>query len=411
MLEVNTQLDCAPELNRDPRGAVDARAPDRLPDGWVCGRRCDVGGPVGEPVVVDYVLMHPRLGIALIDLREPIHDAAAFLLQRLEETGFNRIFAGHLPVMHGVLRDHDLPAVTDLLDAAFAELPPLTIGGGEAWVRMIERTVVPGDRIWTDNLEGAPRGWRDDGHDAFQSIPPIVTADHGTGWHGTGWNAAGWRDTAWQAARRHLAVAAERARLVALAARQVVRTEVAPRLRLAAAAMPGRIEGARALLSPAADVFRRAAGATRPVVAWSAAGASGVALIALLTMSWSTPAPVAALAALPEALTTAQPTSNPGTPDMTPATLAASADPVPAEIAEAATPAVAALPRPAPRRVSYTPPRQASLAEQRQDAARARRAAARARAAESTSRSTTGSTTRATPREQAGAQREARPRG
>ncbi len=40
---------------------------ERLPEGWVCGLNCDIGGEPGRPVRIDLVLMHPTLGIALVD--------------------------------------------------------------------------------------------------------------------------------------------------------------------------------------------------------------------------------------------------------------------------------------------------------------------------------------------------------
>jgi len=383
ILEVDTQLDCAPEMLRATRRAEEARELARLPDGWVCGRRCDVGGPMEEPVIVDFVLMHPQLGIALIDLREPIHDAEAFLRQRLEETGFGAIFTGHLPVVHGTLRRADLPSVVELVGMALAELPPLTIGGGEAWVRTLERTLVPGDRIWTDNLDGAPRGWRNDEREPFLSIPTIRFPEPER--EPPHWSAT----------------VARSAQSLAVATRQALHSTVLPYLRTAAADMPER-------LSSAVAALRQAAGTARPWVGRAAAGASGVAVVALLAMSWGQPAPVATVATpapLPvaaapaqpsEALAVAQPSdlqvAEP-TPEASPAALLAPA-------ALAAAPLVApAVARPAPRRVSFTPARQHSLAEQRQDAARARRAAAKARGAQPA------------PRARSAAQREGRGRG
>jgi hypothetical protein len=130
----------------------------RLPDGWVSGRSCDLGGLPGQTVRVDYVLMHPRLGVALIELGKLDGDAEDVLRRRLTEARFSAIFPGHLPILHGSVDEAELPSLTEILVEEFAGLPPVSLAGGDAWVEAMGHIVVPADGIWTDSREGASAG-------------------------------------------------------------------------------------------------------------------------------------------------------------------------------------------------------------------------------------------------------------
>ncbi|WP_043833730.1 hypothetical protein [Muricoccus aerilatus] len=355
---MDTQLDCAPDRLRSTWRAGETHDLARLPEGWVCGRNCDIGGTMEVPVTVDYVLMHPRHGVALIDLREPGHNAEGVLRQRLEETGFHRIFTGYLPVIHGTLLPSELPVAVELVGAAFAELPPLTIGAGKAWVKTLERSIVPGDRVWTDNLDGAPRGWRDEA--LAMPRPPeaaIVSAATETTPH--------WSATVLQVARDLTAEA-----------RRALQTTVLPLLR------SGAREAAVRLAQGAVAAWGLVA-AFPPRVRWAAAGSSALALVALLALP--SPAPTPVPAAPPVTAAVAAPEPAPAAP---PVVQAASVAPNEVGIADQvglaeltpaaaalAAPMVAAGARPAPRSVSFSQPRQPSAAEQRREALRARRAA------------------------------------
>jgi hypothetical protein len=130
----------------------------RLPDGWVSGRSCDIGGLPGQTVRVDYVLLHPRLGVALIELGKLNGDAEDVLRRRLTEARFDAIFPGHVPILHGSVDESELPSLTEILVEEFAGLPPLSLAGGDAWVETMGHIVVPADGVWTDNREGASAG-------------------------------------------------------------------------------------------------------------------------------------------------------------------------------------------------------------------------------------------------------------
>lgn len=128
---------------------------DRLPEGWICGRQCDIGGQPGRPVRVDLVLLHPGLGVALLDIGERTEGAEAVLRARLEEARFGAIFGGYLPVLHGCLGPEEEPDIAEIA-RAFDQVPPLSVSGGSAWMSTVSRLVVPVDGVWADNWVGAP---------------------------------------------------------------------------------------------------------------------------------------------------------------------------------------------------------------------------------------------------------------
>ncbi|WP_043363538.1 hypothetical protein [Belnapia sp. F-4-1] len=127
----------------------------RLPEGWICGRHCDIGGDPGRPVRVDLVLLHPGLGVALLDFGERTEGAEQVLRARLEEARFGAIFGGFLPVLHGSLGNDEVPDMAGIA-RAFDQVPPLSVSGGSAWISTVARLVVPVDRAWADNWVGAP---------------------------------------------------------------------------------------------------------------------------------------------------------------------------------------------------------------------------------------------------------------
>jgi hypothetical protein len=109
--------------------------------------------------------MHPRLGVALLDTQgrdEVAEDWVGALRERLVQARFETIFGGNLPIVQGSVRPNDLPSLPQLVNEAFQQLPPLTVGGGEAWVSTMTRLVVPADRVWTADLYGVPPRLSDD---------------------------------------------------------------------------------------------------------------------------------------------------------------------------------------------------------------------------------------------------------
>ncbi len=127
---------------------------ERLPEGWSCGRQCDIGGDPGRPVRVDLVLLHPGLGVALLDIGERTGGAEEVLRARLEEARFGAIFGGYLPVLHGCLGIDEVPDIAEIA-RAFDQVPPLSVSGGSAWMSTVSRLIVPVDRVWADNWAGA----------------------------------------------------------------------------------------------------------------------------------------------------------------------------------------------------------------------------------------------------------------
>jgi hypothetical protein len=133
---------------------------ERLPEGWVCGRNCDIGGEPGRPVRIDLVLMHPALGIALINRKTRTEGAEDTLRERLEEARFSAIFGGYLPILHYAIQPDELPSIAEI-ERAFDGMKPLSLAGGNAWLPVVASVVMPVERRWTDNLAGAPNKAKD----------------------------------------------------------------------------------------------------------------------------------------------------------------------------------------------------------------------------------------------------------
>ncbi len=94
---------------------------------------------------IDMVLLHPRLGVALLQVapRWTI-DAPGRLRQRLDQARFGAIFNGHLPVVHRMVTPRDLPDLPRLLAEGFAGQPPLDLPAGDAWMRVVHRALLTG---------------------------------------------------------------------------------------------------------------------------------------------------------------------------------------------------------------------------------------------------------------------------
>lgn len=128
---------------------------ERLPEGWVCGLNCDIGGEPGRPVRIDLVLMHPTLGIALVDRKTRTEHAEDTLRERLEEARFSAIFSGYLPVLHCAIQPDELPSIA-AIERAFGDMKPLSLAGGNGWLPVVASVVMPIERRWSDNVDGAP---------------------------------------------------------------------------------------------------------------------------------------------------------------------------------------------------------------------------------------------------------------
>src|SRR3712207_4965036 len=81
---------------------------DALPMGWLPGPGVAArsgpdraGGPTSAGVTVEFVFIHPSIGVALVDV-EPhaTPDAEARLRARLRAAHFHAVFPGHLPIVY-----------------------------------------------------------------------------------------------------------------------------------------------------------------------------------------------------------------------------------------------------------------------------------------------------------------------
>jgi hypothetical protein len=127
-----------------PEGGPSMMVP--LPSGWLCLQDCNLSGQLNQPVVVPFVLMHPDIGVALLDVA-PISnpEAEIILRRRLEAARFESIFPGFLPILHLRLDRADLPSTETILRDAFAAVPPLSVPGGDGWVSVVRRALLPRD--------------------------------------------------------------------------------------------------------------------------------------------------------------------------------------------------------------------------------------------------------------------------
>ena len=117
-----------------------------LPPGWLCLQDCNLSGQLNRPLVMPFVLMHPDVGVVLIDVAPASNpDAEAVLRRRLEAAHFESIFPGFLPILHLRLDRADLPSTEAILRDAFASRPPLSVPAGDGWVSVVRRALLPRD--------------------------------------------------------------------------------------------------------------------------------------------------------------------------------------------------------------------------------------------------------------------------
>lgn len=131
-------------------------------------RDSNISGLLSQPVQIHYVLLHPDVGMALLDVAPAVTpDAEAILRQRLAAVRFEAIFQGYLPIVYRSIRPSDVNAIDGILAEAFAALPPLTLAGGDAWVTVMQRALSPRDPSRA-SAPSAPPGPRP----AWQARPP-----------------------------------------------------------------------------------------------------------------------------------------------------------------------------------------------------------------------------------------------
>jgi hypothetical protein len=100
--------------------------------GWLLLRDCPLGGG-GPPVAL--ALLHPKIGVALVDfVPAPRTDAADRLRRALDARRFPAIFGGYPPIVGVVLPADRLPELGQVLSTRFKAEPRSALEGGEAWL-------------------------------------------------------------------------------------------------------------------------------------------------------------------------------------------------------------------------------------------------------------------------------------
>ena len=126
-----------------------------LPDGWGLLGRCRFGtaGPIG-PASGCYALVHPTIGVALVDVApDATPNAEARLRRALGSADFWRDHPGTLPVWHGRIEIGAVRSLPALLAEGFGTLPPLTVPGKESWIGAV-RSALADDAAW--EMPGQP---------------------------------------------------------------------------------------------------------------------------------------------------------------------------------------------------------------------------------------------------------------
>jgi hypothetical protein len=128
--------------------AVLVRALAALPDAWtlLCKRSIDAA-PEGH---IDVVLIHPDIGIALVDAapRDPAASASD-LTALLERERFSHFFPGELPLAALSVASEHLADIGERLAQAFEAVPRLSIGNAD-WAEAVVELVLAQSDLATD---------------------------------------------------------------------------------------------------------------------------------------------------------------------------------------------------------------------------------------------------------------------
>ncbi|MDO9707596.1 SH3 domain-containing protein [Paracraurococcus lichenis] len=130
-----------------------------LPPGWIGLEQCNISPLPGHVLTMPHVLLHPEVGVALIDLAPGETPGAEEAFRaRLESARFAAIFPGTLPVVHLILPQEAPDQLGPVLQEAFAGLPPISLPGGDGWVSVVRRSLaqrMPGRApVATSSLAG-----------------------------------------------------------------------------------------------------------------------------------------------------------------------------------------------------------------------------------------------------------------
>lgn len=128
-----------------PSDVAAASGPERLRGGWDLVVEPLVGNWRGEPLRVEIAALHPRIGIALLDVyRRTEGDPAGVLRRRLRAAGPDARVPHALPIVHLRLAAQEILVLADLLQVEFARRPPLT-GTDPGWVGRVRAMLLDQD--------------------------------------------------------------------------------------------------------------------------------------------------------------------------------------------------------------------------------------------------------------------------
>jgi hypothetical protein len=160
-------------LNVDDLSADEARASlagtlAALPDPWTLLRQRRIGGDQAEPIEV--VLVHPEIGVALVDEapRDPA-PAARRLRDYLDGQRFGEFFAGDLPIVTLSVAAEDFETVGEQLAAAFEAAPRLSVADADWADAVIELLMVPDDLAMAPVSDQAPSHTTEPAHALAES--------------------------------------------------------------------------------------------------------------------------------------------------------------------------------------------------------------------------------------------------
>jgi hypothetical protein len=144
------------DTDRQPRGSIGPAARHRAPDvlshllsvlreDWTLVGRCRSNAEELGDAGGCFVLAHPDIGVALIDL-EPgeTSDAEARLRRMLNAADFSSSCRGFLPIVHCRIGHEEIHGLQWMLDQAFAVELPLRVSGGEAWISALHSALDSG---------------------------------------------------------------------------------------------------------------------------------------------------------------------------------------------------------------------------------------------------------------------------
>ncbi|HJT06312.1 MAG TPA: hypothetical protein VJ747_05280, partial [Stellaceae bacterium] len=127
-----------------------------LPDPWTLLRHRRIGGDQAEPVEV--VLIHPEIGVALVDEapRDPAPSARR-LRDYLDGQRFGEFFPGELPIVTLSVAVDEFEMLGDRLAAAFEAAPRLSVADADWADAVVELLMVADDLAMAPLSDEAPQ--------------------------------------------------------------------------------------------------------------------------------------------------------------------------------------------------------------------------------------------------------------